>query len=1038
VPAATEAPRAASGERRHTVPRLGGVLVLALILLPGAATAGVAVPARAVRQVRQLPTDAAGVSRPGGLAFSSAADRFYVAPARGTVGEAARTIGVLDPLGDAHPATRAAIAVAGLPMAYDAQGRRLVLLDDASAELITIGVGPSGVLDSEPTRLRLAQLDGVSAAGIAIDEFSGTLFVLDRASRGVAAIPHDVWAGSQRPGVERTVSWIKLRDAAGSDLRGLAFDSSARRFSVLDAGNRVIDEYDEGGTLLGSFDLAEIPLHAPQALLRAPSGDQTDDPSATSLYVVDAGAPGEPRSGRIVELAAATPAAAVSAAALPSSIVNTIETFRWSPPSPDPSGLAYNPATNRLLVSDGEVDEMSIYAGVNYYETTLSGTVLRTTNTLAFTPEPTGVANDSPTRLFITDDDARLVFEVSLGQNGQLDANDPTKSFSTSAFGSGDPEGVTYDKTGNRLFIADGVNAEIYEVRPVDGIFGNGNDQVVHFDTKVLGIIDPESVEFNPDTGTLFTIGSGGTKLVEVTTSGALVSEIDTSEVPLLHAAGLAYAPRSTDPSQKSIYIADRKVDNDGHPTENDGAIYEIAVGTAGPPAPTTDFRVATGSDDAEENNATGAVNLTSGDLEMVTDGTIVQTVGVRFAGVSIPQGATISNAYIQFVTDEAQSEATTVTIKAQAADNAPTYTSTAGNVSSRARTTASVSWSPPAWTTIGAAGADQRTPNLASVVQEVVNRPGWASGNAIAFIVTGSGHRTAVSYNGGATKAPLLHVDLATVANQPPSVNAGPDQTITLPASAVLDGTVSDDGQPNPTPTTTWSQVSGPGTVTFADPAAVDTTASFSAAGIYVLRLTANDGALAASDDVTITVNAAGAATIVESRVAVGSDDAEENNATGAVNLTSSDLEFVTDGTIIQTVGMRFQSLPVPAGATITNAYIQFTVDEAQSEATTLTIKAEAADNPATYTSTALNVSSRARTTASASWSPPAWTTLGAAGPDQRTPVLASVVQEVINRPGWASGNAIAFIVIGSGHRTAVSFNGGTTKAALLHVEYK
>jgi hypothetical protein len=225
---------------------------------------------------------------------------------------------------------------------------------------------------------------------------------------------------------------------------------------------------------------------------------------------------------------------------------------------------------------------------------------------------------------------------------------------------------------------------------------------------------------------------------------------------------------------------------------------------------------------------------------------------------------------------------------------------------------------------------------------------------------------------------------------------------------------------------------------VTFADPAAVDTTASFSAAGIYVLRLTANDGALAASDDVTITVNAAGAATIVESRVAVGSDDAEENNATGAVNLTSSDLEFVTDGTIIQTVGMRFQSLAVPAGATITNAYIQFTVDEAQSEATTLTIKAEAADNPATYTSTALNVSSRARTTASASWSPPAWTTLGAAGPDQRTPDLASVVQEVINRPSWASGNAIAFIVIGSGHRTAVSFNGGTTKAALLHVEYK
>ena len=97
---------------------------------------------------------------------------------------------------------------------------------------------------------------------------------------------------------------------------------------------------------------------------------------------------------------------------------------------------------------------------------------------------------------------------------------------------------------------------------------------------------------------------------------------------------------------------------------------------------------------------------------------------------------------------------------------------------------------------------------------------------------------------------------------NQAPSVNAGVDQTITLPSAANLDGTVTDDGLPNPpgAVTTTWSKVSGPGTVTFGNANAVDTTASFSAAGSYVLRLTANDGALPNSDDVTITVNAAAA----------------------------------------------------------------------------------------------------------------------------------------------------------------------------------
>ena len=93
---------------------------------------------------------------------------------------------------------------------------------------------------------------------------------------------------------------------------------------------------------------------------------------------------------------------------------------------------------------------------------------------------------------------------------------------------------------------------------------------------------------------------------------------------------------------------------------------------------------------------------------------------------------------------------------------------------------------------------------------------------------------------------------------NQPPVVNAGPDQTITLPAAASLSGTASDDGLPNPpaTLTTTWSVVSGVGTVTFANPAARATTATFSVAGTYVLRLTASDSALSANDDIVVVVN--------------------------------------------------------------------------------------------------------------------------------------------------------------------------------------
>ena len=360
---------------------------------------------------------------------------------------------------------------------------------------------------------------------------------------------------------------------------------------------------------------------------------------------------------------------------------------------------------------------------------------------------------------------------------------------------------------------------------------------------------------------------------------------------------------------------------------------------------PTVTIAVTSGADDAEQS-AAGAVTLTSTDLELVNDdatGAGNQIIGLRFNGLLISPGAIIINATIQFAADEAQSEVTALNIFAEAADHAAAFTAAANNLGARALTPLSVPWSPAAWTA-GQSNATQLTPNLAGLVQEIISRPGWAAGNALAFLITGTGHRTADSA----------------------------DKAGGFPARLTI-------GYTTPTP---------------------------------LLTLTA-------------TVNSS-------------ANDAEQS-AAGAVVLNSTDLELVNDGALgDQVVGLRFDNLALPPGAFVENADLQFSADEAQSETTALTIRAQAADSAAIFTTAASSLSARPLTTASVPWSPAAWASVDERGPLQRTPDLSALVREVITRPGWTNGGALAFLITGTGHRTADSADDIGGSPATLTVNYR
>jgi PKD repeat protein len=807
------------------------------------------------------------------------------------------------------------------------------------------------------------------------------------------------------------------------------------------------------------------------------------------------------------------------------------------------------------------------------------------------------------------------------------------------------------------------------------------------------------------------------------------------------------YALNWTPPAYANYALKVVATDNLGVSTTK-----QISITVKDPTIIDITIQVNAGSDDAEETVSTGYMDLSSSDLELVYDGsTKPQQVGIRFKNFNLPAGANIVDAHIQFTVDETDSGAMALTVYGEKQGNPTAFTSTAYNISSRTKTNASVAWAPAPWTVLQDAGVNQRTPNLSSIVQEISSRPDWSANNAMVFIITGSGERTAEAFEGSASEAPVLHISYTLnplpvadfSANEPitapgstvqftssasganlsyqwtfeggspssstatnPSVTyntpgsynvtltvgnangtntmvkanyiivdqfciatgsatTGNDYisnvlvgainktsgksryssftdvmttvekgssypieitlntsfssdtvyawadwnnnkvlesseaismsalnaahkstgTITVPASAVngsirlrvrnIKGTagalpcgdyegevedytlhVTEVVAPN-TPTgllatnitnssatlswnasagatgynlkiriadSTWTTFSTTSTtfsaatlsagttyewqvqaynvagtssystaaffttcqsncsdllVSWTNPAdgqvftnlnpvsfaanatadgsitqveffvnnvsiGIDNTSPYTlswtppAYANYALKATATDNlGNTSSKQIGIGIQN-GAVVNITSQVNAGSDDAEQSVSSGSMYLTSTDLELVYDGsTNQQQVGLRFKNINIPAGATITNTYIQFTVDETSSASVGLTIYGQNHGNPTTFTTSTNNISSRAKTTSSVSWIPAPWTVVGEAGVNQRTPDLSSIVQGIIDRPDWSANNAMAFIITGSGYRTAEAYEGSTTKAPKLLLSY-
>jgi hypothetical protein len=179
----------------------------------------------------------------------------------------------------------------------------------------------------------------------------------------------------------------------------------------------------------------------------------------------------------------------------------------------------------------------------------------------------------------------------------------------------------------------------------------------------------------------------------------------------------------------------------------------------------------------------------------------------------------------------------------------------------------------------------------------------------------------------------------------------------------------------------------------------------------------------------------------IWETRVSSGNDDAEQNASSGSMDLTSSDLEIFDDG-FLQVIGLRFVNIPIPKGAIVDEAYIEFTCDETKggTEPVSAIIEGQLNPNPPAFANVANNISGRPTTSASVIWNPVNWTE---EGQKDKTSDITSIIQEIIDQSGWSFGNALVIILRDNpanpskGIRCAESAS-DISNAPLLHIEFR
>ena len=202
-------------------------------------------------------------------------------------------------------------------------------------------------LNGQPSADYQVPLDAYdNAQGITFNPQTGDLYILDAAGPTLVQI-----SASNN---EETSSLIQ---AEQSSLKGLAYNPQDDYLYVYSVDKNYVYAVDENGSIVSSFDFTALNINNFSGITFAPSSDSTDDPANTNLFLADSGT--TEMDSQVIELditAAETPQEVIDAS-LPSNLVQTINSYLWSPPNTDATGLEYLLTEDKLFISDADVEE---------------------------------------------------------------------------------------------------------------------------------------------------------------------------------------------------------------------------------------------------------------------------------------------------------------------------------------------------------------------------------------------------------------------------------------------------------------------------------------------------------------------------------------------------------------------------------------------------------------------------------------------------------------------------------------------------------